>query len=138
MTRLARPAFTSRRRGRIVVLSAASMVTLLACAIPAVDVGDICALTGEPQSNADAGSLAGASMDYGGTHGLWHQPALHVIADNRKPQGSVSFEDQSTEVGGWHGATGTFTALDFMSSSCGGRSAISRQPGSGREKRTAG
>lgn len=102
-----------RRRGAVVVLVTASMVTLLIFASLAVDVGYICALTGEAQDNADAGCLAGASAIHQGDYDSVKARALDIISRNQKRQGFLALEDQIIEVGRWDKATATFTSMDF-------------------------
>ncbi len=102
-----------RRRGAVVVLVTASMVTLLVFASLAVDVGYICALTGEAQDNADAGCLAGASAIHQGDYDSVKARALDLIGRNQKRQGFHALEDQIVEVGRWDKATSTFDSMDF-------------------------
>jgi hypothetical protein len=102
-----------RRRGAVVVLVTASMVTLLVFASFAVDVGYICALTGEAQDNADAGCLAGASAIHQGDYDSVKARALDLIGRNQKRQGFRALEDQIVEVGRWDKVTSTFNLMDF-------------------------
>jgi len=102
---------STRRRGAVVVLVAVTLVTLLLCATMAVDVGYICALSAEQQSNADAGALAGAGALYDGDLLTPKQRAYEVIGYNQKRQGYLSLEDQVVEIGWWHPVDNVFTAL---------------------------
>lgn len=101
---------SSRRRGAVAVLVAASLVTLFIFASLAVDVGYICALTAEQQNTADAASLAGAGVLQEGDAMSPLERALNVIGLNQKRQGYLSLEDQIVEIGIWNSRDGIFTA----------------------------
>lgn len=105
-------ATTFRRRGTVVVLTAVIMVTLLAFASLAVDVGYICALTTEQQNTADAAAL-------GGTTALRYENgddairrARRIIGLNQVPQGYRSLRDQTIELGDWDCMSDGYTAID--------------------------
>ncbi|UCC30758.1 MAG: hypothetical protein JSU86_00480 [Phycisphaerales bacterium] len=117
MKRIANSNSLTYRRGAIAVMTAVSMVMVLVCASLAVDVGYICALTGEAQNTADAGSLAGASALQQGVYTSYLDRALDVIARNQKSQGFLSLKDQTIEVGRWDKTAGTFTAIDPINAS---------------------
>lgn len=88
------------------------MVTLVAVAALAVDVGYICALVSEAQDNADAGCLAAASAIRQGHYDQYDDRALEIIGRNQKFQGFNALEEQIIQVGRWDRYTSAFTALD--------------------------
>ncbi len=100
------------RRGVVIVLAAASLVTLLVFAALAVAVGYICALTVEQQNTADAAALAGAVALQEEDSSTAMERMLDVIAHNQRAQGFLSLDDQIIELGTWDSTDGTFTALD--------------------------
>lgn len=100
------------RRGVVIVLAAASLVTLLVFAALAVDVGYICALTVEQQNTADAAALAGAVALQEEDSSTAMERMRDVIARNQQDQGFLSLDDQVIELGTWDSTDRTFTALD--------------------------
>lgn len=94
------------------VLTAVSLITLLLCASLAVDIGHLCAVTAEVQNTADAAALAGAGALHEGflAEGAV-DIALDFIAQNQKPQGFFSLNDQVIELGAYNTVTQTFTSL---------------------------
>ena len=105
---------TSRRRGVVIVLVAASLLTLLLFACLAVDVGYICALTAEQQNNADATALAGASGLQDEDWREAHNRSINTLELNQTPQGFHSLHDQIIEFGWWNPADNTFNLVDDL------------------------
>jgi hypothetical protein len=105
---------TSRRRGVVLVLVAACLLTLLLFACLAVDVGYICALTAEQQNNADASALSGAS---GLQDEDWREAfnrSINTLELNQIPQGFSSLHDQIIEFGWWNPADNTFNLAEDL------------------------
>ncbi len=88
------------------------MTTMLLVGSLAVDVGYICALTGEAQNNADAGCLAGASALQEGAYEDFHERALTMLGRNQKSQGFTALRDQIIQVGRWDTKALSFTPVD--------------------------
>jgi len=105
---------TSRRRGAVIVMVAASLITLLLVGSLAVDVGYICALTAEQQNNADAGALAGASGLQDEDWREAHRRAITILALNQRPQGYESLEDQIIEFGWFDSVNNKFHVVDDL------------------------
>lgn len=110
MARLCKPT-SPRRRATVAVLVAVSLVTLLLCASLAIDVGYICALTGEAQNNADAAALAGASAIRDGDPTAVEARALQFLTLNQATQGFYSPDNQTIEVGQWDCSSNGFVLL---------------------------
>lgn len=106
-----------RRRGVAIVMTAATLVTLLLCATLAVDLGHIHAVAAEMQNTADGAALAGAGVLKEGYPESALDVALDIIARNQKPQGFLSLDDQVIEFGIWHSVDQTFTPLADSTSS---------------------
>jgi len=100
-----------------VVLTAASLVTLLLCATLAVDLGHIHAVAAEMQNTADGGALAGAGVLKEGYPEQAFEVVRDVIARNQRPQGFLSLDDQVIEFGTWNSVKQTFTPLEDSTSS---------------------
>lgn len=103
----------SRERGSTVVFVAISLLTLLACASLAIDVGYICALVAEAQNTADAGALAGAGLLQEEVYEDLEDRVLRLIGMNQETQGFISLDDQLIEVGKWDSLEQRFFPLDL-------------------------
>jgi len=109
---------STRRRAAVAVMTAVTLVVLLAFASFAVDLGFVGAVCGDMQHTADGGALAGASAlreSDGEDIVSARARAVEVIERMQKSQGFDAPRDQIVELGSWDFQNHKFTPADTSS-----------------------